>query len=251
MRITMPKRRPSDGVKLGVDLPQEDEFALSNFTSLSHYLFFFFPNNYKEIYNSTLRLEEKDQKKWLRDYDNIIDRISNYTGKERVLIKNPSNTSRIKYLIKQYPNAKFIHIYRNPVFVYLSTYKFFNELFPSVNLQKFDRDKLVELVIYNYKEMYADYYKYKDCIPKNNLIEFGFEDFRKKPLDQIEKIYNKFKLEDFELSKNVFKEYIDSQKDHKVNVYKIKKELLKTIKNEFKQSFEKMNYKIPKNLKIN
>ena len=38
----MPKNRPSDGVKLGVDLPQEDEFALTNYTILSHYLFFFF-----------------------------------------------------------------------------------------------------------------------------------------------------------------------------------------------------------------
>ena len=251
MRVTMPKRRPSDGVKLGVDLPQEDEFALSNYTSLSHYLFFFFPNNYKEIYNSTLRLEEKDQKKWLRHYDHIIDRISNYTGKERVLIKNPSNTSRIKYLLKQYPNAKFIHIYRNPVFVYLSTYKFFDELFPSVNLQKFDRDKLIKLVIYNYREMYEDYYKSKDLIPDNNLIEFGFEDFRKDPLDHIEKVYQKFELENFELNKGNFKRYIDSQKSHKVNVYNIKKELLEIIKNEFKQSFEKMNYKIPKNLKIN
>ena len=231
MRITMPKARPSDGVKLGVELPQEDEFALTNYTIISHYLFFFFPNDYKKIYN-------------------IISRISIYTGKQRILIKNPSNTSRIKYLLKQYPNAKFIHIYRNPVFVYLSTFKFFSELFPSVNLQNFNEDKLVKLVIYNYKEMYKDYYKHKDLIPKNNLIEFGFEDFKKDPLAQIERIYENFNLDGLEVNRDAFKKYIKSQEGHKINQYKIKKELLKSIKKEFKQSFKEMNYKTPKNLKI-
>ena len=250
MKITMPKTRPSDGVKLGVELPQEDEFALTNYTILSHYLFFFFPNDYKKIYNNTLRLVENDQNKWLKYYDNIISRISIYTGKERILIKNPSNTSRIKYLLKQYPNAKFIHIYRNPVFVYLSTFKFFSELFPSVNLQNFDEDKLVKLVIYNYREIYKDYYKYKDLIPKNNLIEFGFEDFKKDPLAQIERVYENFDLDGLEVNRDAFKKYIKSQEGHKINQYKIKKELLKSIKKEFKQSFKEMNYEIPKNLKI-
>ena len=250
MKVTMPKSRPSDGVKLGVDLPQEDEFALTNYTILSHYLFFFFPNDYKKIYKNTFRLEENEQKKWLKYYDQLINRISSYTGKKRILIKNPSNTSRIKYLLKQYPNAKFIHIYRNPVFVYLSTFKFFDELFPSVNLQNFDRDKLIKLVVYNYKEMYKDYYKHKDLIPQNNLVEFGFEDFKKNPLIQIERVYKKFGLNGFGKNMDVFKTYIKSQEGHKVNQYKIKKELLKSIKNEFKQSFMGMNYKIPKNLKI-
>jgi len=250
MRVTMPKTRPSDGVKLGVELPQEDEFALTNYTILSHYLFFFFPNDYKKIYNNTLRLEDNDQNKWLKYYDNIISRISIYTGKQRILIKNPSNTSRIKYLLKQYPNAKFIHIYRNPVFVYLSTFKFFSELFPSVNLQNFNEDKLVKLVIYNYREMYKDYYKHKDLIPKNNLIEFGFEDFKKDPLAQIERVYENFDLDGLELNRDAFKNYIKSQEGHKINQYKIKKELLKSIKKEFKQSFKEMNYEIPMNLKI-
>ena len=71
----MPKTRPSDGVKLGVELPQEDEFALTNYTILSHYLFFFFPNDYKKIYNNTLRLEENDQNKWLKYYDNKLSKI--------------------------------------------------------------------------------------------------------------------------------------------------------------------------------
>ena len=32
----MPKERPSDNIKLDVDLPQEDEFAVSNYMDNSH-----------------------------------------------------------------------------------------------------------------------------------------------------------------------------------------------------------------------
>ncbi len=46
------------------------------------------------------------------------------------------------------------------------------------------------------------------------------------------------------------KKYISSQEGHKINQYKIKKELLKLIKSEFKQSFKEMNYEIPKNLEV-
>ena len=42
MHLVMPKERPSDGMKLDVDLPQEDEFAVSNFNDSAHYLFFLF-----------------------------------------------------------------------------------------------------------------------------------------------------------------------------------------------------------------
>ena len=42
MKNTMPKERPSYNIKLDVDLPQEDEFAVSNYVNISHYNFFFF-----------------------------------------------------------------------------------------------------------------------------------------------------------------------------------------------------------------
>ena len=251
MKIIMPKSRPSDGMKLDVDLPQEDEFALSNYTTLSHYLFFFFPNKYKKFYLENIRFNNNRSLKWINDYHTIIQRIYEYTNKSKIIIKNPSNTARIKYLVKKYPNAKFIHIYRNPIFVYLSTYKFFYELFPSVNLQKIGENRLKELVIYNYREMYKDYFKQKKLIRKENLIEIPFEEFRSSSLKHVKKIYQKFNIEGYLNNEDSFKKYIDNQKSHKMNTYKIEKDLLKRIKNEFKQSLKEMNYSTtPNNLNI-
>ena len=251
MKITMPKERPSDKIKLDVDLPQEDEFAVSNYVNISHYNFFFFPNDYRKFYSEAIRFENDKSSIWLNAYSKLLNRIYLYTNKSQLIIKNPSNTSRIKYLLKKYPNAKFIHIYRNPVYVYLSTYKFFSELFPSVNLQKIDNKLLHDLIIYNYREMYKDYYDQKHLIPKENLIEIKFEDFKNDSLSYLEKIHKKF---DLKLSKELLSEYIsyiDSQKSHKMNSYKIDKFILDEIKQEYSNSFSKMEYDIPKNLEIN
>ena len=251
MRITMPKERPSDRIKLDVDLPQEDEFAVSNYVNISHYNFFFFPNDYKKFYSEAIRFNSNKSSKWLNAYSKLLNRIYLYTNKSQLIIKNPSNTSRIKYLLKKYPNAKFIHIYRNPVYVYLSTYKFFSELFPSVNLQKIDDKLLHDLIIYNYREMYKDYYDQKHIIPEENLIEIKFEDFKNDSLSYLKKIHKNF---DLKLSNELLSEYIrylDSQKSHKMNTYKIKKSILDEIKKEYRISFNKMKYDIPNNLEIN
>lgn len=37
MSLVMPSERPTDSMALGVDLPQEEEFALSNMTACAHY----------------------------------------------------------------------------------------------------------------------------------------------------------------------------------------------------------------------
>ena len=147
-------------------------------------------------------------------------------------------------------NKKFIHIYRNPIFVYLSTLKFFSELFPSVNLQNIDNETLKKLIIYNYKEIYKDFYDHKNLIPKGNLIELKFEDFRKNPSLYLKDVYKMigidFKKEDL----NQLRLFLDNQKKHKMNKYKIDKNTLEIICNEFKFSLKKMKYNIPSNIKV-
>ena len=252
MHLVMPKERPSDGMKLDVDLPQEDEFAVSNFNDLAHYLFFYFPNDYKKYYLKSVRFEnsESDRIKWIKTYDKLIKRILIYTKKDQILIKNPSNTARIKTILSKYPNAKFIHIHRNPYFVYLSTYKFFYELFPAVQLQKTSEETIHKLVLYNYKKIYEDYYNEYRMIPKNNLIDIKFEDFKDNPLHQIQSIYRTLGIESFNDSKSAFIDYINENKSHKMNTYKISKKRILEIENEFSSVIKKMNYSFPKNLKI-
>ena len=80
MKYTMPKERPSDKIKLDVELPQEDEFAVSNYTNISHYNFFFFPNDYKKFYSEAIRFEKNNEKLWLSKYSDILKLPHNLNG---------------------------------------------------------------------------------------------------------------------------------------------------------------------------
>ena len=62
MGRNMPKKRPSDNVKLNIDFPQEDELALSNSQPNAYYNFFYFPINYKTYYNKAVALKDVSQK---------------------------------------------------------------------------------------------------------------------------------------------------------------------------------------------
>ncbi len=250
MKFIMPSERPSDRIRLDVDLPQEDEFAVSNITNLSHYNFFFFPEEYKKFYSEAVRFENSKSSEWLSSYRKLLDRVKIYTNKEQLIIKNPSNTARIKYLLEKFPDAKFIHIYRNPVNVYLSTYKFFYELFPSVNLQKCSSDLLEKLILHNYREMYTDYYAQKHLIPKKNLIEIKFEDFKKDSYSYLKKIHSQFDLDLNEFTEKNYRNYLKQQKSHKMNTYQIKSKTLYLVTKEFKLSIKKMNYSLPDNLRV-
>jgi hypothetical protein len=75
------------------------------------------------------------------------------------------NTGKIKMLLKMYPDAKFIHIHRNPVITYLSTYKFFTSLLPTTALEKYEKDEIKELIIRNYKNLMRDYLDSRQLIP--------------------------------------------------------------------------------------
>ncbi|MEO1654252.1 MAG: sulfotransferase, partial [Bacteroidota bacterium] len=144
MRWVMPKKRPSDNVKLAVDFPQEDEFALGNIHPYCYYYFFHFPFDYQEYYQDYVLFKgkEKIKKSWKKTYKHLISKSIMNTQGERAIFKNPVNTARIPALLELFPQARFIYIFRNPIIVYLSTKKFFVELFPTLQFQQVSEEEI-------------------------------------------------------------------------------------------------------------
>ena len=62
--LLMPDKRPTDNMELKVDLPQEEEFALSNMIPYSFYNFWFFPKYWQEYSKKYLLLKILHLKNW-------------------------------------------------------------------------------------------------------------------------------------------------------------------------------------------
>ncbi|NPA37079.1 MAG: sulfotransferase [Chlorobi bacterium] len=253
MKAYTPESRPTDNIKLHVDFPQEDEFAFSNMYHHSYYNFFYFPRNYSDFYDNSVHfknLDDKEKRTWFRMYDKMLKKAYLNTKGDRLVVKNPVNTARIKTLLKLYPDAKFLYIYRNPVSVILSTQKFLKSLMPTLYLQEVDNQFIEDMIYDIYKRLNDDYIEQKSLIPDKNLIELRYEDFEKEPVEELKNIYENLLEEDFENVKKYFTKYFESVKGYKKNRYEVNAELINKIKQELNKYMELYQYNVPDDIII-
>ena len=253
MKVAMPNRRPADNMPLDVSMPQEDEFALSNMYFNNYYNFFYFPENYREYYKKSIlqdELTDEEKEEWLYFYEKLLKKAYINIKGERLIVKNPANTARIKILLKKYPDAKFLYIYRNPVTVYLSTKNFFNVVVKTLMLHKVSEEFISQMIFDVYKQLMDDYLEQKSLIPAENLYELKYEEFEKVPVEKMKDIYESLIKEDFNTVKDYFSDYFKSLSKHKKQSYKIDKSELDMIVKNLKKYMDIYGYDIPKDIKI-
>lgn len=242
-RAFIPKVRPMDNVAFGLNEPQEDEFALCNLGVLSAVLEVFFLKNYMSYikYLSFKNATPAEIKSWKEGMITIYKKkVFLRPECTTILSKNPCHTSKIQYLLELFPQAKFIHIYRNPYKVYLSTAHA-----PRVtNLQnKVSDDFKKKFVFTTYHELMEAFFKSQPLIPKGNFVEIRYEDLTQSPLEQIEKIYLTLNIDGFGQAKNKFHTYLNSLKNYKKNIYKpLSKEMAAEIYSHLAFTIDKWGY---------
>lgn len=251
--LLIPGTRKGDNVTLGMELPQEEEFALGDKTPISFYYYWMFPRHIKSFYDSFIRfvgIGDKELESWKEDYKLLIKKALANTKKERYLSKNPPNTARMKVLLEMFPNARFIHIHRNPIEVYLSTHHFFKKMMPHLQLQSIDKQQLDDSIFQLYKDLMQDYLKQKDMIPKGNLVEISFDDLEKDPLGIITGIYKDLNLPGYNKAEPGFKAYVNEMKSYKKNTHVLTSDLVEKINREWGFAIKKWNYELPSHIEI-
>jgi hypothetical protein len=252
-RLLMPGRRAGDNVSMDASFPQEEEFALGDKTPLCFYYFWMFPRNLLTFYEENIRLNKIPSRKvesWKNDYQLLIKKSLNHTHRKIYLSKNPPNTGRIKLLLEMFPDAKFIHIHRNPVEVFLSTSKFFNQMLPHLTLQKMTEREIEDMIFPLYKNLMSDYFEQKKSIPEGNLIEISFDQLEENPLEVLKKVYDGLNILNYEMALPNFIKYLEGMKQYKKNIHRIKKDQLDRIQREWSPYMTALNYQIPDKIEI-
>jgi len=253
MTLMMPKKRPSDNVKLNADFPQEEEFALGNMNPYGYYNFWFFPKSTREFYEKYIEfndVSEDVKKRWKNDYLRLAKKTCINSGNPRFISKNPPHTGRVKMWLDIFPNAKFIHIYRNPITVFISTLKLVESTIPNLKFQNISTQEIEDNILWVYDRMMRSFEEQKKLIPESNLIEIKFEEFEKSPFEQISKIYKMLNISGFEEAKPHFENYIASQKSYKKNKYQMPKSKVDHILKHWQFAMDQWGYDIPENIEI-
>jgi omega-hydroxy-beta-dihydromenaquinone-9 sulfotransferase len=219
-----PKTRDMDNCSYSPDVPEEEEYALGNMLPLSFYHCWFFPQNMKQLFiNSVLlkAISTSSLKQWKRVYLQILKKTTFACNNQRLILKNPANTARIKILLEMFPRAKFIYIYRNPYDVFASTKNFYEKLLPKYELQKSNKKIVEENIFVFYQQLTERFIEEKQLIASENLIEIKYEDFEDNEVFYLKYIYSKFNLPNFETVQVRMQKYIDSQSNYQKNTYQL------------------------------
>ena len=253
VKTFLPKTRPMDNMKMGVNKPQEEEMALGNLFPYSFYNGFYFPKKTMEYFYKYIRfknISSKVKEQWKKVYYYMVKKTTLNMGGKRLVLKNPANTARIRFLLELFPKAKFVHIYRNPYVVYASMRNFYSKTIEGFMLHNVKEKEIENNILSLYKQMMICYFKEKRLIPDGNLIELKFENFENDTINQLNRIYSGLDINGFERGKLKFSSYINSLKNYKKNTYSISQNAIDKIKQHWSFTIKKWHYDIPIELQV-
>lgn len=221
---SLPKVRPMDNVTVAPDAAEEEEYALGNLGPYSFYHALSFPRKMREIFDKYVLFEGVERKiieQWKVIYLYFLKKVTFSSGGKRLLLKNPANTGRIPTLLEMFPDAKFIHVYRNPYVVYSSTMHWLDKELASTALQDIDEEAVREHALRNYEKLMLRYEEDKALIPEGNLVEVRFEDFETDPLGEVARIYCALGLTLTPEAQVQMQQYLLTVKGYQKNIYRL------------------------------
>jgi hypothetical protein len=176
--------------------------------------------------------DDEEKKQWKQDYTFFLKKISLANQGKPLVLKNPPHTARIKMLLSLFPEARFIHIMRDPLDVFASTQRLMEVIRKNYILGREDLD-MDTAILRNYKAIMQAFLEQKNSIPGERFVEIRYEDFVKEPVRIMEKIYQHLQLPHFSYCADAAKDFANQQKKYPVLDHHIDPEMEKRIRREW------------------
>jgi hypothetical protein len=222
LRWLLPSHRPVDNMAMAWGKPQEDEFALCNLGQPSPYLAVAFPNRPPQFrqHLDVDGLSPRALKSWKRVFVRFLKQIT-FKSPKRIILKGPAHTCRIKVLLDLFPEARFVHIVRDPYVVFPSTVHFWKSLYYLQGLQNPTYKNLEEHVFETFLHMHEKLELTRQLVPPSRFCELRYEELVRNPIEQMRVLYQKLGLGDFEPVLPALEEYVGSAKGYRTNRYEL------------------------------
>jgi hypothetical protein len=216
----LPRSRPFDNVRLGFDVPYEDEIALTNTTRTTPYMALVFPRR-QSHYDRFLTFQTataEETAKWRAGLMRLLQKLTLKYNRPLVL-KSPPHTGRIKLLLELFPQAKFVHIHRDPYVVIQSTLHLIRVGLEWIRLQDAGSVDWTERALTQWREMYDAYFDERNLIPAGNVHEIAFADLERDPIGQLRLMYDSLGMPPFGDIESSMRAYLATIADYKKNKF--------------------------------
>lgn len=130
--------RPMDGLAIGAQSPQEDEFALLSLGAASAYRGFFMPHRLAELaptLSQSFWLKDTD---WLPLWERFLRDVLRSTpgAHQPLLLKSPNHSFRLQAILRRFPQARGVWMLRDAATVFHSNLKMWRAMFARYGLSE-------------------------------------------------------------------------------------------------------------------
>jgi hypothetical protein len=240
-------RRPFDNMEVGPGSPQDDEVPLVKLTPHAEYHKYSFPRNYRfwlDTYVFNFSTASPAYAHWRRAYLGTLKKAAVLMGRNRSLLKSPATMANLNVVLALFPNAKFIHIQRNPYKVLPSQVNLHRTMVGRYALQSVSEEQIRDFALYQYEGYMRGYLRDKHLIPPNNLIEIRYEDFVHDRLHWLREIYDKLALGDFAPREAALRNYLSTVANYEAHHFVIEPGLKRLIDARLPFAFAALGYSL-------
>jgi len=238
-------RRPFDNMEVGPGSPQDDEVPLVKLTPHAEYHKYSFPRNYRfwlDTYVFDFSTASPAYARWRKTYLGTLKKAAVLMGRNRSLLKSPATMANLNVVLALFPNAKFIHIQRNPYKVLPSQVNLHRTMVGRYALQTVSEEQIRDFALYQYEGYMRTYLRDKHLIPPDNLIEIRYEEFVQDRLHWLREIYDKLELGDFSPREASLRNYLGTVADYEAHQFSIEPGLKQLIDTRLAFAFAALGY---------
>jgi hypothetical protein len=245
LRWSLPATRPMDDMRAGWERPQEDEFALANLGVPSPYLAWAFPNHgpVADEYLDLRSLPAAEREEWKRSWRSFVQRLA-LLGDRRIVLKSPTHTARVRTILEVFPDAKFIHIVRDPLVLFPSTVRLWKSLSEVQGLQTLHEDAgwIERNVLDTFVRMYECFEQDRELVLPNRLIDVRYEDLVADPVGEMRQAYERLELGNFATVEPEIARYAMRSRDYRTNKYTLPPEVADRVRGRWAPYFQRYGY---------
>lgn len=237
------RQRPMDSVRIGLDEPQEDEYAIFRMTGFSPLEKAVFPSK-KEYFLldcPSFLPSDPELKDWGQQLIRFYKKLRLSSGK-RIVSKNPFNSLRIRELARLFPECRFIHIYRHPFDVVPSTICMWEIVQKQNCLNKNHVRPAMDHVLSVYDNILHAIREQLADLPSSQYYEICFEDMEKNPVECLKSIYSALDIPFTQAFEQNARTFIASLNGYRKNEFTLTSEEKETIRTRLKSHMEYFGY---------
>lgn len=243
-------KRPMDNMTIALDLPQEEEVALANSTHLSFLHYLSFPQKAPEYLDRYVLLGDgsglgqADLRRWETEYLEIVRKATiNWSGR-RIVLKTPVNQGRIPSLLRMFPDAKFVHIVRDPFVIFQSMLHMHRKVLPLYSLQDIDWQGVEKFIVDSFVATMKQFIEDSRAIPDGNLVEVKYERLEQDPVGELGKIYSALRLPGWEAAQESVEKYLATLGGYTKNQYEPSRDAAELVRERWGFALDRWNYSV-------